>query len=250
MARHLYLSTVTNKYFGNIVPTATRQLTQMLSFFISYVSMFMWWSTNCSVYPFFRQHIVWKSRRRVKQRRRRRREGHGGGRGGGGVDSSGGGSAGDDGGGNVSVSPYSYSLFILFFLIRIIFFASSSIEERGSGVEGGGTMRRRGSTATADDVALYWLFCYFCTLWNKLTFPFNPFSIIGWHGWIGGGGGRGNGRGSGGGVKGKATLIWDHVSLNLYRLFILFTSFFNSDVFLIRILSFVRRWRQMRRQQR
>ena len=92
MARHLYLSKVTNKYFGNIVPTATRQLTQMLSFFISYVSMFMWWSTNCSVYPFFRQHIVWKSRRRVKQRRRRRREGHGGGRGGGGVDSSGGGS--------------------------------------------------------------------------------------------------------------------------------------------------------------
>ena len=57
---------------------------------------------------------------------------------------------------------------------------------------------------------------------------------------------RGDGRGSGGGVKGKATLIWDHVSLNLYRLFILFTSFFNSDVFLIRILSFARRWRRMR----
>ena len=66
---------------------------EMSSFFFSYVcSCDVLLTVLCSVYPFFRQHIVWESRRRVKQRRRRRREGHGGGRGGGGVDSSGGGS--------------------------------------------------------------------------------------------------------------------------------------------------------------
>ena len=189
----------------------------------------MWCSTNFFVNPFFRQHIVWKSRRKIKQRRRRRRrEGHGGGsRGGGGLDSSGGRS------GRWRGECKSILIFIVYFIL----FNSDHLFRQQFDRGKRRRRRRRGRCDDADQLQPRQSTCIFIPhpllrnlCWKKLTFPFCPSFIIWWHGRIGRGGGRGSGA-----AEWKAGAqqrrIRKHVSLIICCVCILFTSFFNSNVF-------------------